>query len=617
MSKILQVVLKIHQYSSPVGDSDESESYHVAVLSSPIRTIGGGLKMDGLRMDNLDLVPAYHELVNDYLEGNNFLSEVDLQPLRLIGNQLFHALPQSVQNILRQTYIISQQKQQKVQFVFLFTQSAEPLLMLPWELLHDPDNRRFFALHSEGIIRRLDIPPTANQPTDVLPKKILGVWAETAQNGNSPLTDRSETIQISPKTTLLQFEWIEGADTVGQLQKALNTGQFDGLHIVAHGPNMENEQSRGSFLFLVNEAGETRRFSPNDLAILISSLHSMVRFVYLEVCSSGQADGTDISDRRIIESSGFAKALLGTGKITAVIVMQQAIQQTASGCMAQAFYKGLATGETISEAMVNGRRAAWLQQSDPINWSMPAVYIQDYIQQRQELSLPFWLTQISPYHLFGLVFTLIVFNLVAFLSHQLAQIDLSTVAGWQWASLRVMACTSLTLLMAAFTTGGQIEMGQRYRLQKFKWMKVLLHKYTDAAVSALFGGWMPTWLIWSFLYVGGFITNLTPITKQFIWIFCLMLITVSSYRGAQQGLDTANSFLRIKAQVLNSNIISWLALITFWVIGPLVIPGFSIFLIIMWWNLTEITGWEVPILMGALVLFGILFYIGAEQSKSR
>ncbi|MBU1661782.1 MAG: CHAT domain-containing protein, partial [Chloroflexi bacterium] len=361
----LKVVLRFQQQLSR---SSETEGYLISVIKSPGRGWGGPFLPEGLDDAHINAVrQVYRGYVERQQTGPRLpLDERSWEILRAAGSQLFRVLPETVQARLHQAQSIAQEQGKSLEIVLAFDQTARPLLSLPWELLHNPAGRYFFALRGGGITRQLWLPTAPSANKSFRPQAILGVWAEP--EGGAGLSARAAYSPAPGHDD--EITWLAGADTLDQMKPALDSGRYDGLHIVAHGRADENWSDFS--LALVAADGRPRWISPDQLAVFLSD-YPQIRFVYLDVCASTVSGNAE--SRADYLPGGLASSLLGMG-VTAVVAMQDNISQEAAGLTAQVFYRELSQGADLAQAMTRARRAVRLQLDDPIHWSVPAIYNQ-------------------------------------------------------------------------------------------------------------------------------------------------------------------------------------------------------------------------------------------------
>ncbi len=531
MRKFIDIILQFSQQSSSVAGEDGDEQYHVAVKQAPGQGWGGpiaGKDMDSGEIETIRLL--YRKFIARQQRMDNSIDERDTHILRIIGDKLYQALPESVQIRLDKALVIARSQSRPLLITLLFEPSAENLLALPWELLHHKNGRFFFALQGGGIVRQLSLPPDWNPHSDFHPHNILGLWAEP--DGISPMDERRATGPSPDHPSSIQ--WRQGGDSLAQLQEAAATGEFDSLHLTAHGRFGNNW---GNFtIALEDEYGRPHWISAEQLTTMLQQ-YPAFHFIYLDVCG-----GDPIAANA--QPGGLARQLLGMG-LAGVIIMQDAMGQAASGTAARAFYRAMGQGEGMETAVTAARIAIRLQEDDIIHWSIPALYQPPRPPRQHTLWADWILDHLIPNENLSLALPIMVLLfLIAYLSNKLAQINLHQPSDWAMLPALLIATTLISLLTAVSTTQDQARIGTLYSLNGRKWLPFLIHKYFSAALWPMFI-WIAGWGIWLWLYLAGWGTQLPQLARQLIWMFILTGIATASHVGTRQTIRQSILFLKV------------------------------------------------------------------------
>lgn len=582
----LQIVL---QFRQQLAHTTDLETYQVEVVEAPGRGWGGPLTPIGLDDAHVQAIRVlYRSFLQRQRSTGGVVSEIEVEPLRVVGSQLFRALPETVQARLRQATAMARQKGCDLELSLVFGVNAEPLANLPWELLHDPDNRYFLALQG-GITRQMLLPAAARLDRSYHPRAILGLWAEP--DDVTPLAIRR---QFHPAPGHDDgITWLDGRNSLRQLEAALATDHFDGLHIVAHGRAGESWSDLS--LAFVDADGHAQWLSPDQIATFIGG-YPVIRFVYLDVCSSGN------SSRKEFASGGLAHDLLGRG-VSIVIAMQDDISQAAAGLLAQVFYQTWSQGETITQAMASARRAVRVQQDDPAHWSVPMLYLQQRSIEDRPPTVDWMLDRIPdllrPINLVFLALMLWVGRLSFVLAQ--APVDGST----QWLTMLPFIAESilLSVIAAAVMRHGQKHLGDKYGLTGRQWLEVLTRKYVAAFIWGMMM-WLLIWLVWLGVSWAGLGTRLNVSLRQAIWAVGLFGVICASYVGARQAIRQKQLFLRIGHSPLVS--VDWFLL-------------FALALAPLWsaWLLSTAWPWLGATPIGFYVTLGLLFVVVIAIGRGR
>ena len=518
----IRIVLRIR---SQISHALSSEGYQIHVVEAPGRGWGGPFLPDGLDDSSMKAIRQfYHAYVGRQHTWDNMpIDERSITALRVAGDQLFRAFPETVQNRLHQAYALAQREGKVVEIILAFEPSAYPLLSLPWELLHNPDRRYFYALRGGGITRQLCLPANPGFEASFQPC-ILGVWAEPAG-----LEDLSTRRQYSPAPgSNDSIVWITGPDTIGQMEQYLSKGDFDSLHIVAHGRS--GEAWHDFSLAFVAANGKPHWLSPDQLAVFLAD-YPNIRLVYLDICAS-----TSNGERNEYTPGNLASLLIGAG-ISAVIAMQDHIAQDTAGLTAQNFYAELAQGATIYRAVTSARRAVRLRQDDPIQWSIPVLYVSSDSCNEQRFSIQ----QILRPTTFILLGAITFSGLLAYALAQFPPFD--SAYSHQLLFLITISCLLPTWGSVAMRSG-YTHLKNDFQLDRRGWLEILLHKYLSAAIWGMMW-WFLIGAVWLFLTWTDWLQYLGFIGRWLVWSLNLSGLIVSGYLGARQAIHQKQIFLRI------------------------------------------------------------------------
>jgi len=537
-AQTFQVVLLFRQR---VANSSAAESYHIEVVRAPGRGWGG--PFIPLGVDETQIL-AIRRLYRGYIMRQHTVTlgsigERDLEPLRIVGGQLFDILPESVQARLHQAQAVAQERCKGLAITLAFEMTAQPLLSLPWELLYNPEGRYFFGLRGGGITRQLWLPVAPRRAAVASLQKSLGLWAEpggvnslSARRGYHPSPDHDDG-----------FTWITGQDSMGQLTRALESENFDGLHIVAHG--RLGSSWYDLVMALVDERGQPDWVSPDQLTVLLADYPGL-GFVYLDVCASAEPGHQDDETRSPLDYSwsNLASDLLGHG-IPAVVAMQDSISQDAAGLVAQTFYAKRASGATLSQALTRARREVRLQLDDPVHWSIPTLYNQTKPPQKSNIftqMADFLLDHIAAVLQPGVLLVLSAAILANQLAKYLARSAIAAIDNWLILATPVVLSVSLVLLGALSMQSGYQRLGDLFGADKRQWLRILLRKYTAASVFG-FLWWLVIWVGWLLLTWFEPVDVLDVTVRTGIWSLLLLGIYAAGFVGARQSIRQSILFL--------------------------------------------------------------------------
>ena len=243
---------------------------------------------------------------------------------------------------------------------------APELLPVPWEILYDPQGRRFLALSGQTpLLRYLEMPEPDRALALAPPLRILALLASPTDL--PPLSvEREQAVlaqALAPAVDrgLVQIRWAEQAD-LPTVQGWLRREPVHVLHFVGHGL-FDRDQGQG-FLAFQDEEGRTRPVSASQLGVLLQDRPSL-RLVVLNSCDTAQATSVD-------PFGGIAQHLVRQG-IAACAAMQASIPDRAAVTFARVFYSALAEGLALDTALVEARKAIYFAGYTAA-WAVPALY---------------------------------------------------------------------------------------------------------------------------------------------------------------------------------------------------------------------------------------------------
>ncbi len=253
------------------------------------------------------------------------------------------------------------------------------LATLPWELLNDPrggGEGSYLALDPDvSLVRAVDRPPLALSPVNG-PLHLQLVVASPAGDDYQPLDVAREIRRIEGALreplaagTLVLDPPIRGANTRDQLRDRLRPTRgapVHLLHVIAHG-DLDAEARGAGVLIFEDAAGRPQPTSANFLARLLRRHAEPPRLVLLNACL-GAAPATQDP------ASSLAGVLLRAG-VPAVVAMQFDLADDAAAELARVFYRELAAGVPVDQAV--GEARSELRESYParLDWLVPVLFL--------------------------------------------------------------------------------------------------------------------------------------------------------------------------------------------------------------------------------------------------
>lgn len=245
---------------------------------------------------------------------------------------------------------------------------AGALADLPWELLCDGETDDFFALSRQmSVVRYLDV-PRASQPIPFTPPlRILAVGASPTNLEPLDLKEEEDRLErLNQSSSGVEVKFLPHA-SAGAVREALSKDTFHVLHFMGHGA-FDHASGEGMLAF---EA-------PNGLSDLVSGRAFATKLrdlrnlgvVVLNACETARARNQGGAN----PFRGVATALV-LGGVPAVVAMQRPISDLAAIGFSTAFYRNLVEGDSIDEALTEGRQAIHSARPDEYEWATPVLFL--------------------------------------------------------------------------------------------------------------------------------------------------------------------------------------------------------------------------------------------------
>lgn len=350
-----------------IGDGRGGREYPVHLVSSPAGEARETMQFpfDELALEN-HLKSLQIALLRSGGKRRKVLSQEE-ETVRSFGQALFDAL---VKGEVRSRYDVScQQASQQEKGLRLKLRIHSPdLAALPWEFVYDSREGDYLCLsRHKPVVRYIELPrppePLAVQP----PLRILGMIA--SPKDQEPLNVEREkgrmerALEALQKSHMVTLTWLRG-QTWDDLQQAMWVGPWHVFHFIGHG-GFDKLADEG-MIALADKGGQTHRFTATDLGRLLAD-HKSLRLVFLNSCEGGQGRSLDIF-------SSTAAILVKRG-LPAVVAMQYEISDTAAIELARAFYRAVAAGLSVDEALAEARKAISFTVPHTIEWATPVLYM--------------------------------------------------------------------------------------------------------------------------------------------------------------------------------------------------------------------------------------------------
>ena len=252
------------------------------------------------------------------------------------------------------------------------------LATLPWELLNDPrggGEGSYLALDPDvSLVRAVDRPLLALPPV-AGPLHLQLVVASPHGNDYPPLDVAREIRRIEGALrtpvadgTLVLDLPIRGPNTRDQLRDRLRDTRgapVHLLHVIAHG-DLDAATREAGVLIFEDADGRPQPTSAAFLARLLRGQAASLRLVLLNACLGAMPATED-------PASSLAGVLLRAG-VPAVLAMQFDLADDAAAELARVFYRELAAGASIDQAVGEARSELHESYQSRLDWLVPVLF---------------------------------------------------------------------------------------------------------------------------------------------------------------------------------------------------------------------------------------------------
>lgn len=256
-----------------------------------------------------------------------------------------------------------------------FGQASEylPEVGLPWELLCSPDSLEFPGSAPETpLVRFLDLERPIEPVTIEPPIRVLAVLAAPQELGEIDLARHRDMLQRTHEKGRLEVTFLE-PPTLGGLRDALVRHRAAGeplhvIHFLGHGAFDDDGEGYLNFERVDSDRGRDR-VSGRNLARVMGGFHE-VRLAVLATCF-----GARLMRREGQHPFAGAASALVAGGLPAVVGMQFPISESAAGEFTGAFYRSLAEGRPLEEAVTEGRLGIMVADAGNFEWAAPVLFL--------------------------------------------------------------------------------------------------------------------------------------------------------------------------------------------------------------------------------------------------
>ncbi len=278
------------------------------------------------------------------------------EELEVLGTHLYRALfDDKIAAFFASFFADLKKKRSKHLRVQLsFQDDVAELAGLPWEFLYCPEIKDFLATHVDLVLSRF-MPLDEERETLSPDKGPLKVLIATSQpEGLNPVAAEEVLKDINSLAEKFPEKYqIEKLDkpTIARFKEALTQVEPHVLHFIGHG-RFNIAEKFGEIALLKPDEKTVEWCSDKYFAQQIKNTKVKLRFVFLHLCHGATAD----ENLFYSSFSGLAPQLI-SANIPAVVAMQYPIANWAAIAFSKAFYKELAKGSPVDQAVQMGRIA--------------------------------------------------------------------------------------------------------------------------------------------------------------------------------------------------------------------------------------------------------------------
>lgn len=306
------------------------------------------------------------------LDGSNLGTE-PCGSAEVVGTALFRSLfPPAVRSLFDQSYGALKDGQSGLRIKLRFDLQDPELARLhalPWELLCQPETKRFLCLDRRlPVVRYLEVPTGVAAMAVPSPLRILVVMANPS--GLPQLDVKKERKLLDAAWSNhqgIEIEVLEDPDP-SRLHACLAEGPWHVLHFMGHGAF--DATAEAGVLYFVGPQRNPLPLSGVALADLLRNFLPELRLVVLNACNTALTTTPSGLD----PFSGVAAALM-KGGLPAVLAMQAPIRDQAAISFSSVFYRHLAAGDPVDVAAAHGRLEIYLSDQGSAEWATPVLFM--------------------------------------------------------------------------------------------------------------------------------------------------------------------------------------------------------------------------------------------------
>ncbi len=238
---------------------------------------------------------------------------------------------------------------------------------LPWELLCD-ETEDFLALSRQtSLVRYLDVPRSSQPILFAPPLKILAVGASPRGLPALALDEEMRGLEELDRSASGIAVRLLSHASAGAVREALSEDSYNVLHFMGHG-TFDAATGEGMLAFEAAD-GSLELVSGRAFATKLRDVRSL-GVVMLNACDTARARHQGGAN----PFRGVATALV-LGGVPGVVAMQRPISDRAAIGFSAAFYRHLSRGDSIDEALTEGRQAIHSALPETFEWATPVLFL--------------------------------------------------------------------------------------------------------------------------------------------------------------------------------------------------------------------------------------------------
>ena len=291
-----------------------------------------------------------------------------LQTAETLGVQLFEALFNGeTREVLSRTEDVAKRLSEKTGVRIRLSMNLAALGMadvasLPWELMRRNNQKPLVVSVNTPVVRAFDTAMPIHLHPIIGKLKILLLVSNP--QGTAPLHLGSEKERICAIwDSLDNVEYLECRPVAENILDALSQDEFHVVHYMGHG---DFDAGSGGQVIMERGDGAAQPISGDVFATWLQD--EPLRLVFLNACNTG----TTGQQSGLHPFAGVASSLISSG-VPSVVAMQFPITDEAAIIFAQTFYKRIAQGLPVEQAVSEGRKGLFDRQGS--EWATPVLYM--------------------------------------------------------------------------------------------------------------------------------------------------------------------------------------------------------------------------------------------------